>query len=451
MLRSTIVSGMLAPVLFFATGCASTDFIANYSTEYNKAVAKTNNEELLLNVLRAMKRRPMYFTFPQTIHGGPSLTLGSSTLTVPFGGAAATGARQLATSLGYTGTSGFDVGVVDTQEFMRGFTSAVDLKTLAYYWAQDWPRDLLWLMFVKKIEITAGTAEDPADKLAWLARNCRYPGCSRETRNGKEVQIYVNYPENEEQFKGFLEVSHRLTDPEQVGIVPELDPAENVGPPISKDDAVKMLGDVAKSDTLSLSKLDDGMFQLSRKTGSYSLHYHGSCSETNANKDAGKTGMLALAASTARIPNAAGHRTGECTAATSLTIYIRSPEAMVYYLGEIVRAGLRHAPGTNPIVGYMCGGPRSKADRAAQPPKAEPMPVPIFDVRKLTPEDVKPVISVEFDGDLYGVRADSGSTESLEQCRRETTTQTLSLVSQIIALQKSSKDLPSTGVVRVLQ
>jgi len=308
-------------------------------------------------------------------------------------------------------------------------------------------------MFVKKIEITAGTAEGTAEKLTELTHQCAYPTCSEETRNGKKVQVYVNYPENEEQFKGFLDVSHRLTDPEQFGIVPELDPAENVGPPISKDDAVKMLGDVAKSDNLALSRLDDGTFQLSRKAGSYSLHYHGGCSEAIANKNSAKTGMFALAASTAHIPNAAGRRTDQCAGATSLTIYIRSPEAMVYYLGEIVRAGLRHEPGHNPIVGYMCGGPRSKVDRqAAHLPKTpEPMPVPIFDVRKLTSEDVKPVISVEFDGDLYGVRAESGSAESLEQCRQETTTQTLSLVSQIIALQKSSKDLPSTGVVRVLQ
>ena len=48
--------------LLISCGMLPKQNLANTTTDYNKVVEKAQNEMLLLNIVRASKRHPMYFT-----------------------------------------------------------------------------------------------------------------------------------------------------------------------------------------------------------------------------------------------------------------------------------------------------------------------------------------------------------------------------------------------------
>ena len=56
----TVLSGVSLAALL--AGCTRPKDIARITTEYNLVAEQAGNEMLLLNIVRASKRRPMYFT-----------------------------------------------------------------------------------------------------------------------------------------------------------------------------------------------------------------------------------------------------------------------------------------------------------------------------------------------------------------------------------------------------
>ena len=52
-----------------------------------------------------------------------------------------------------TGNSGFEVAVLDTQEFFQGFLASVPPATVAHYLRQGWPDKLLAYLLVAQVEI----------------------------------------------------------------------------------------------------------------------------------------------------------------------------------------------------------------------------------------------------------------------------------------------------------
>ena len=132
-------------------GLASNARIAKSSLDYNLQIEETQNKNLLLNIWRAKKRYPLYLTDTSKITGSltNTYTLG---LSIP-----------LATPMGYQFTANpsatltqnptFDVNVLNTQDFMRGFLTPLSPATFAYYWRQGWPRELLIHLLVRDITI----------------------------------------------------------------------------------------------------------------------------------------------------------------------------------------------------------------------------------------------------------------------------------------------------------
>src|SRR5690349_8532779 len=71
----------------YLAGCAMLpkERISSSSTDYNLVVEKVQNEMLLLNVVRASKRRPLYFTGFNLLRGSLSYNFQTGNLTIPFG------------------------------------------------------------------------------------------------------------------------------------------------------------------------------------------------------------------------------------------------------------------------------------------------------------------------------------------------------------------------------
>ena len=132
---------------FTLTGCVTSAFIANQATQYNLALEKNSNEVILLNVIRASQRRPLYFTSLSKFSGAGGSVGGQ--LQLPLGsGSSSAYTFSPQTTL----NPAFDVAPLDTQEFIAGFLKPVGIETIEYYWRGGWPQSLLLTLFVGRFE-----------------------------------------------------------------------------------------------------------------------------------------------------------------------------------------------------------------------------------------------------------------------------------------------------------
>ncbi|MBI3678301.1 MAG: hypothetical protein HY243_16955 [Proteobacteria bacterium] len=137
------VSTVLA--LLALTGCAVSKGIGDASVAYNEGVARASNQLLLLNVIRGSMRHDIIYTRFSGLHGQAS---GSLKADIPLGSG---DWKSFAPSLEISGTPSFDIEVQDNQDFIRAVMSSVDGDTLIFFQDQDWPMDLLLHLFVERI------------------------------------------------------------------------------------------------------------------------------------------------------------------------------------------------------------------------------------------------------------------------------------------------------------
>jgi hypothetical protein len=175
--RSTCIAALLlAPSLF---GCAVIDNYSWRAVDYNKEAETAQQQTLLLNIIRASMRRPMQFTSLQTVTGSANVSgslqgggvgtrqtpyisqfpflnnNGPGTLAQSTNAAIsriATGSVTGNVSMG--GTATFTVPVLDTQEFYQGILTPIPLQALDYYLQQGIPPELLFDLFVNRLEVT---------------------------------------------------------------------------------------------------------------------------------------------------------------------------------------------------------------------------------------------------------------------------------------------------------
>lgn len=174
---------MAAGVVFaLLAGCAIVDKYSERAIEYNLQAEKTQQQNLLLNIVRASLRRPMQFTGLTSITGTASAsgTVGggyTSTHQTPAGQELGSTLTQMGTAIGRvitgTGTASgsmsggptFTVPVLDTQEFYSGILTPVRSDTIDNYVQQGYQRSVLFDIFVANVEVIADN----------------YPACNRFT------------------------------------------------------------------------------------------------------------------------------------------------------------------------------------------------------------------------------------------------------------------------------
>ncbi|MGB5162904.1 MAG: hypothetical protein WBQ27_17465, partial [Thermoanaerobaculia bacterium] len=142
------IAAMLLPLV----ACTIRKPIAAHSTNSNLAAEIANNRMLLLNIVRAMKYEPKYFTAVTMSRGQASASMTPS-LAIPFG---VGWLRDInpAAGLSVTATGGLsnvDVVVLDSHEFVRGLMQPVSTRTLAYFWRQGWDPEILFQLFFREI------------------------------------------------------------------------------------------------------------------------------------------------------------------------------------------------------------------------------------------------------------------------------------------------------------
>ena len=124
------------------TSCALADQYSGHAVVFNLEAEQTQDQVLLLNIVRAYQRRPMQFTTLDNISGQTTVQ-GMAQATVPPW----QGMFNAQVMSGPT----YGVPVLDTQAFYRGILSPVPSQLIDLYVQQGYSRDLIYNLFLQKI------------------------------------------------------------------------------------------------------------------------------------------------------------------------------------------------------------------------------------------------------------------------------------------------------------
>lgn len=367
-----IFFGISLLVLLSACAALQREQLAVTTMDYNLLVEKAENEMLLLNVIRASKRRPLYFTDFNLLRGNMSYSFQASGI-IPFGkiGAGLDGSYSVVPNIGFSNNPSFDFAVLDTQEFMRGILAPVPMQTIDYYWQSGWPKEMLLNLFVDKIRISDAAGRS---------------------------KLFDNEPDKPETFKNFQEEARRLAN---CKIEKRVRP---VGPAIRKEQAEDLY--------LQIELEKAGLKLVPDRNGDYLLYqqqtpkfdYVFNCDN--------------------EIYTVLDARAAEKTAGQ---FYLRSPAGILYYLGEILRADKE----------VLINIDKTKSAN-------------LFAVHKGEENNVTPSVAVVYEGIRYFVAGQVLPPRAAGAYSSDRSMQVLSLIEQLIDLQKKGEIVPVTGVVNVI-
>ncbi len=377
-------------------GCATKAAYVRQSVQANLVMEDVSNKVLLLNIVRAYKKRPMHFSTFERLSGPAGFGATSQSIQIPFG-PGGSGSYPLTFGFGLDRPN-FAVLPLDKQEFTRGFTSPIPLKTLSYYFDQGWPRHMLLLAFLRQIDV--------ADK------------------DGTIKETYRNYPQNFPEFTKFQEYTRQIAAC-RISSRSIVTSEEPLGPVLTRkemSDPEKIA--IAASHGLSVVKLKNDKYQLKRTQKGLALQLSSDgardipCAPAVAVSDSNKSAVVDD---------------------EKLILHVRSPEAIVYYLGEIARAQLDGVYGASgvldssrkPMINVFSTVPGQPSDTST----------PLFVLNRGKPSEH--AIEVDHEGETYWI-----PTESAQAGR---SLHLLSLVTQLIGLQKSATDLPTSSTVQLVQ
>lgn len=163
---------IILPILFVLSGCESSVNFSGFSAGYDKAMEKSANQNLFLNIIRSAYKKPTHFASIAGVSGTSSLTSPSAFLSLPFDqvfSLSRNGAAGSFSSASFNQTSTVSISPLNTAEFLSGLLMQISPSTIQFYTSQGVPRELLFLLLVDKIVVTAnGTTSnlvnDPTDK-----------------------------------------------------------------------------------------------------------------------------------------------------------------------------------------------------------------------------------------------------------------------------------------------
>jgi hypothetical protein len=169
---------------FLCAGCQYSPNMLDRAVAYNRVVADSTNQVLLLNIVRASQRLPTYYTRLEGDASSLGLTPNAG-LTLPLvnprsfetdinngatGAVTSTGTKaigslaQFASSLGLSASESnlMTLQTLDDQKYQNGMMTPVPLKNIQAFQDEGYQRDLLFMMFLSSVQIS-GTLVDTID------------------------------------------------------------------------------------------------------------------------------------------------------------------------------------------------------------------------------------------------------------------------------------------------
>jgi hypothetical protein len=464
--------------------------LADTATSYNLAIEQTEDEMLLLNVIRAQDHYPLYVTDASKVTGTVKADI-SLGLKIPLAHAGGANDYVGMPVVEYSSSPSMDVNLLNGNDFMAGFLTPIPTELFSYYWDLGWGAEFLLYLLVLKVEEFMPTEVKDKPMLVYTWRN----------------QPDVD----DSSLSELAEFSQWVNDLVKDGR-PRICYVESAGAPIGptleiKDwEALKLLvpalkegyslGSAGEAQGLG-SAAATGRWQLIQpKKRTFFLCPPG----TEENPTDIPTAMIEALASPTDPNRASLPKSFVQTRVAATTrdghfyrLTLRSPEGMLYYLGELTRlanpvqaegpaeanAGLWEKPRAyreaqagkkRPVgrvllihycdLGTGCGGvPGDKQPRGAQP--LVPLFValdrnehgectPIIWVRSMDEKDYLIPNSKAGPGTFRLPEGGRQLVDATGLCDPGQSMHALTLLSQLIGLHKAAKDISTTSTVKVV-
>ncbi|HEX3918099.1 MAG TPA: hypothetical protein VHW60_12240 [Caulobacteraceae bacterium] len=139
----------LAALLPALSGCVALGSFEQRATTFNRNVADTQNVGLLLNLARASRDEPLYFTSTSGVHGS-----GSEDFSLNIGGS---GPAPLD---GNTGSS-FDTDVLSSKDFYSGMLTPLGPADVNLLFSQGYSREMVLYLVVDRLKVTDVSTMQP--------------------------------------------------------------------------------------------------------------------------------------------------------------------------------------------------------------------------------------------------------------------------------------------------
>lgn len=443
---------VLLMLLASASHAAQGRRMARRTVLTNQALEKAYTEILLLNILRARDRRPMFFTTlpstTSTMVRGPGFTFKG-----PIGNGS-NGPGEGSISFGLGNTTQVQSQNLTTQEFMNGIMTPMKPELLAYYLEQGWPAD-----FILHMALLSFDGKDNHPKAC-------VENCAKQA--GAYCMARADYDAFSTALYGKLNASNQKARIRDAGApVP-------VGPLLTTAADSAPLGGELLASLSALPALKLRLLRCTSGTGTgcsptgfrlvtwkprwelefpsaeaqHSRDYVDPCkgldpcpttdgqSAPEPPPERSKTSHYIMVQ---QIPDPADVLPKTDPSRREVPFHVRSPEAMLYYLGQIARQTTSpRRSGKHSTIPRIRSSGSMEGGRETEP---------LF---RLLPDDGKceADIRVRYDGRHYIVPrlrdADSG-----EACDPGSTMRALSFLTQLFMLQQSAKDQPQAVTINV--
>jgi hypothetical protein len=481
----------LLAIALVTSGCAFRSQTVGMAMDHNDFVAETTNGQTVLNILRAREREPMHFTSFSKVSGNVTFTAGASTNVVSNGNggstqlttttATKTGAGNasidqtgtlqelVGTTLGATNISpqislqvnsgtNFDIAINANDEFYKGILGTLPNSLLVHYLRQGFPADLLSHLTIGKLEFYAEVYPATAQTQDSTTLTKRIflsdaPNTPDETENVKKfvdaIQCrYLSYAIDKDKPRTLP-----LASPDALsGLAPELvarlrssSASGSYSYEAPKAEFKIALSEPASSD--ECESIRETLVSDFKQKFVAEDYFESSGNSTdkptpqlgkllNKASDFQRSGLIdreALAGQGGATFESVGffneQLKDDYVGNLVIEISFRSIEGVIYYLGEYAR---NDEP-----------KPRLKSSTCADGGYCLPI-IRLSEASKIEPD--RRWVTVNYRGKRYAVPLSGKNMDDFGG----RSSQTISLVQQLLNLTKTAKDLPSTPSVRIV-
>lgn len=340
------VAVLVTPLL----GCTSFPTeVAEDTIEYNKSLAKAERTQLLLNVVRATKDQPIFFTsipnltqkisMDSNLSFSPSVTIGAAGMTRTTGTSGGSDTRTHASTrptvagvsagtagVTFSGGPTVSMNVLDTQEFWRGFMKPPDAELIKYYWDMGWRKGLLLQLFAREMTV--------AD---WRDLNGNGKIEKKELTEASGTTV-TGYPLKRKQYEEYLRIIREIVANKPVLHIGSYEEEDRVGPEI--DEALAREPAFLKLAQEEGFSIERSTKALLNEKGEKVLDGKGDVKTEEVfhlvSKRRGRSVGLKWRIGKETIEQDGKKREIE-TARVTTKIQVRSPEAILYHLGELAK------------------------------------------------------------------------------------------------------------------
>jgi hypothetical protein len=436
--------------LLVLPACALAPGVESDALSYHETADVTANRIILLNVLRAKDNAPLHFGELSLQHGQLSEQAGLA-LTQPIGQVPKSSTlprASLMPSASVGDQVSFDLGTLDTQTFTQGVIAPIAPKMLKYFLDSGVDHRLVLMLLLAGVRPPGGN-----EAILNFPRSERvvcYPGKPpargtmplRYELRGLDVNP-ADCPGREREFVAFLRILNGLRRVYAVSYRPFIP----VGQPF-RPDVARSLHDLLALDPTKqqIRPLPDGRLQFGLLAPDDSIVL---CEEGVANA-AGSSAVASRDAAAARSAATSGEAcagnatvlSGEDVPSSATSgvpdFTLRSTFGIFSFLGQVLGSQERRSAEAGADICIRLD------DRGGSRPDCHSGQV-LF---HLTQDRTAARFGVEYGGRFWGVPNAAPCISWTEYC--DHTLETLSMVSLLLNLNKSARDIPSTPAVQLV-